>query len=298
MNPIYKNNTTYYFNHITCGYKLVLELFIEIKSNTKITNIELSFQLKSSTMKLTMVTSKLSHKTKKSKLFLTAILVLTHFSLFSSFFIQDVFADTVSNDNYSVDVNTIDTNPQPSPKSQVSSAIRVPPKDFTTGPNYTVISANDSLTVNLSQNIIDYGILSSTNPVIRTSKISLDNGLLGGEIFSYENHVLLSNTNDVIPNTSCDNGACTSDTAALWNNALTYGFGYRCESTQANACDPQFNLSDYFKPYAQGAQSPESVLVSNKNKSQASIVYKVNISGTQKTGGYYNSIIYLAVPNF
>lgn len=212
---------------------------------------------------------------------------------------KPAYADTVSNDNYSIDVNTIDTNSQPTPKSQVLGATNVDQKDFTTGPNYTVNSSNSSLTVNLSQNLIDYGILSSTNPIIRTSQISLDNGLLGGEILSYENHPLLSNTNDVIPNTSCDNGACTSDIAAQWTNTLTYGFGYQCQSNQLDICDPQFNTTNYFKPYPLSEiQSAEPILVSDKIQSHAVIVYKVNISGTQKTGGYYNSITYLAVPNF
>jgi hypothetical protein len=234
-------------------------------------------------------------KTKKSSIFLFLLSSLLTLSL-----AKPALADTVSSDNYSVDVDTIDTNPQPTPKSQVLGATNINEKDFTTGPNYTVATSNTSLSVSLSQNLIDYGILSSTNPVIRTSKISLDNGLLGGEILSYEDHPLLSNTNDIIPNTSCDNGSCSADTAALWNNTLTYGFGYRCESNQTNVCDPQFNTTDYFKPFSLLSQNqlPESIVITDKNQSQASIIYKVNISGTQKTGGYNNSITYLAIPNF
>src|SRR5258708_24987102 len=92
--------------------------------------------------------------------------------LFSSLslllFSQTALADTVSNDNYSIDVNTIDTNPQPAIKKTTNRVNdkKIPPS-FTTGNNYTVIAPAKSLSISLLQNAIDYGILSPTNPVIR-----------------------------------------------------------------------------------------------------------------------------------
>ncbi|SRR6266568_125595 len=250
----------------------------------------LSFQIKSITMKEAMITQKFT-------IFLIAIIFISHFSLFNPRFTQSANADTISNENYSVDINTIDTNPQPTPKSQVLGITNVITNYFTTGPNYTISTPNSSLSIGLSQNTIDFGILSSTNPVIRTSEISIQ---LGGEIVTYENHPLFSASRDIIQNTTCDNGACSPEIAALWNNTLTYGFGYRCDSKQIGSCDPQFLQSNYFKQYPNdsGSQSPEAVLVSKDSPTKASITYKVTISGTQKTGGYYNSITYLAIPNF
>jgi hypothetical protein len=213
---------------------------------------------------------------------------------------QDTAADTVSNGNYSIDVGSIDTNPQPTPKPQVLGTNNIKTNDFTTGTNYTVNAPSNKLSLKLSQNIIDYGILSSTNPVIRTSEIFLTENLLGGEIISYENNALRSAANSVIQNTSCDNGVCTPEIAAEWNNTLTYGFGYRCDSTQKYICDSQFSSSTYFKPFADISleHTPDTVIETGKGNSQATITYKINISGTQKTGGYYNSITYLAIPNF
>src|SRR6185312_9640643 len=99
---------------------------------------------------------------------------------------------------------------------------------------------------------------------------------------------------------SCDNGTCTPEIAASWTNALTYGFGYRCDSKETNLCDVQFSTPYYFKsfPDKSSAHAAEPIMISRKGQSQATITYKVNISGTQKTGGYYNSITYLAIPNF
>ncbi|HSX08589.1 MAG TPA: hypothetical protein VLF93_00365 [Candidatus Saccharimonadales bacterium] len=219
--------------------------------------------------------------------------------------IQIANADTETNGNYSVDVGNIDTNPQPThiPKSQPQVLGTQSPKpEFTTGPNYTVDSSNDSFSVTISQNIVDYGILSSTNPVIRTSTISFSDLGLGAEILTYEDHPLLSSKNDTIQNTSCDNGSCTSLIAAAWSNTLTYGFGYRCDDYNANLCDDQFNTSNYFKQYPEISinQQPSQLLVHYGIGSnlKATITNKVNISGTQKATGYENNITYLAIPSF
>ena len=107
---------------------------------------------------------------------------------------------------------------------------------------------------------------------------------------------------DTIQDTTCDNGSCTPDIAALWANTLTYGFGYRCDSIDTNLCDQQLSTSNYFKPYPSEAlnQSATAVLTTLTKKSQntGTVTEKVNISGTQKTVSYNNSITYLAIPNF
>jgi len=227
-------------------------------------------------------------------------IVLFSSSLLAFNLTKIVHADTVSNDNYSIDVNTIDTNPQPTPKPEVLGTNNIAPKEFTTGSNYTVTSPNSTLSLVLFQNTVDFGILSSTNPVVRTSNIHLDETNFGGEVLAYENHALTSSTNDVIQNTSCDNGNCTPEIAAIWANTLTYGFGYRCDSEQIGICDPQFSPSQYFKPFADNSADhiAETIISTSKGKSQSTITYKVNISGTQKASTYYNSITYLAIPKF
>jgi hypothetical protein len=214
-------------------------------------------------------------------------------------------ADTLSNGNYSIDVGNIDTNPQPTQiqkKQPQILGISTPQPEFTTGTNYTVNTSNDSFSINVLQNTVDYGILSSTNPVIRTSGISFSDPKFGAEILTYENHPLESAKNDNIQNTSCDNGDCSSFIAAVWTNTLTYGFGYRCDSQDPTLCDPQFANSNYFKQYPEDSlnEPAEPLMISkgNTRQNKAVVTYKVNIPGTQKVTAYYNSITYLAIPGF
>jgi len=239
-----------------------------------------------------MITKNKAEKT-ITKYFVTFFIL--HSSLFTLPHLFSAFADTVTNDNYSINVGDIDTNPQPTKRPLPTIAN----KKISSLSSFQ--SAN-SLSLRLSQDSIDFGILSSTNPVIRISTIQLSSKQIGAEILTYENHPLLSSTNDLLQNTSCDNGACTSQTAAEWNNTLTYGFGYRCDSTQENTCDPQFATTDYYKQYPNDSKNePPTVLLtnaSNNNNAKATITNKVNISGTQKATAYYNSITYLAIPKF
>ncbi len=225
--------------------------------------------------------------------------------LFICLFPTHALGDTLSNGSYSINVGNIDTNPQPTQRPKQTSQVlgtSAPQPEFTTGPNYTVNTSNDSLSINTSQNTIDYGILSSTNPVTRISNISFSNSQFGAEILTYENRPLETIKNDIIQNTSCDDGDCSSFTAAVWTNTLTYGFGYRCDSQDSTLCDPQFANADYFKQYPEDSldELAEPLLISNHSShtNKAVVTYKVNIPGTQKPGAYYNSITYLAVPGF
>jgi hypothetical protein len=254
-----------------------------------------------------MITKNVKLKTKKNNITKLGISFLPILSIFSFSFLMFHFtkssdADTLTNNNYSVDVGNIDTNPQPTNTTpQQVLGEQSPKPEFATGPDYTINTSNDNFSFNISQNIIDYGILSATNPVIRNSIISFSGPKFGAEILTYENHPLQSLKNDLIQNTTCDNGSCSPITAAAWDNTLTYGFGYRCDSQNIVACDPQFIPSDYYKqyPYDSINQLPTPVL-SNSGHTQTTgtITYKVNISGTQKANGYYNNITYLAIPSF
>ena len=230
------------------------------------------------------------------------IILFSLVSLFISFFTKQALGDTVSDGNYSIDVNTIDTNPQPTPRQNILKKVFSQESYFTTGLDYTVLISHDSFSINLSQNTIDYGILSSTNPVTRTAQITIGNPALGAEVLTSEDYPLLSAKQNLIQNTTCDNGMCTPTAAAQWTNTLTYGFGYRCDSQEINLCDSQFSADNFFKQYPNDAANQNFVPVitslSKTSSSKATITNKVNISGTQKSGAYYNSITYLAVPNF
>jgi hypothetical protein len=212
-------------------------------------------------------------------------------------------ADTTSNDNYSIDVENIDTNPQQ------PILHKHPPKkrqNDVTAKNNAVQKMDETISLTISQTTINYGILTPTNPSLRIVEISIGKTISGIQVFTYEDHPLTWTTQDTekttIPDTSCDNGSCSQSIAAPWDRTTTYGFGYRCDSSESNICDKQFNESKDYRRYLSesGQEAMVSLLITqtNEKKVKATITNKINISATQTTGNYNNTITYLAIPNF
>ncbi|MGI8419557.1 MAG: hypothetical protein ACR2LN_02835 [Candidatus Levyibacteriota bacterium] len=254
-----------------------------------------------------MLSQNLKNRKQKSTITFLLVISISSFSILHSPFLESAHADTVSNSNYSIDVDNIDTNPQPTPKKTVQQVLGTSitqslKSDFTTGPNYTVKESTDSFSLGVAQNAIDLGVLSAANPVIRNSEIFLTNADHGGEILTYQNHPLLAQDKKIIPDTSCDNGACTETTGAPWESNLTYGFGYRCDSVTSQICDQQFNKVDIFKQFPDNSKNEflQPIIMSHHSsgKTTGTVTYKVTISATQNQEGYYNSITYIAIPNF
>jgi len=163
------------------------------------------------------------------------------------------------------------------------------------------ILADFPFSVTLSSDLIDFGILSPTNPIIRTVDLTLYSlSTYGYSVVVSQNHALKSDKSN-IPDTTCDNGDCDSEFAGIWTNVLTYGFGYRCDDLIGLDCDKSFANLNFYKsfPDASAGQIPLSVAsgVGSKNKSSR-VSYKVNIAQGQTDGIYTNIIKYIAVPNF
>jgi hypothetical protein len=163
----------------------------------------------------------------------------------------------------------------------------------------------------LSNSKIDFGTLSPTNPVTRTSILSISNNSASSyQVTVSENHQLqAAKTGAIIPDTTCDNGSCSESKSGAWSNTLTYGLGYRCDSesiatTGGRTCingDSSFSNEDYFKQFADVSRSEKAqVVVSGLkgNNQKATVTYKVNIPSSQATGVYSNSITYIATPNY
>jgi len=163
------------------------------------------------------------------------------------------------------------------------------------------IVAELPFSVTLSSDFVDFGALSPTNTIIRTIDLTLHSlSTYGYSVVASENNLLKSDKLS-IPDTTCDNGGCNSENVGIWLNALTYGFGYRCDNLIGFDCDRSFVHSNLYKsfPDTGRGQIPLSVMagVGSKNKSSR-ISYKVNISASQAQGIYSNVITYIAVPNF
>ena len=174
------------------------------------------------------------------------------------------------------------------------------------------IASSLPFSASLSSDIIDFGSLIPTNPIIRTADLSVYSlSLYGYSVIASEDHPLKMNPDASgvnIPDATCDNGECSQEKAGAWINTLTYGFGYRCDNMTGFDCDSSFSNAEgtpsgpnFYKHFADtsNAQPPQSVMagIGAKNK-DVRLSYRVNISGTQAIGIYNNIITYIAIPNF
>src|SRR3989344_3952159 len=102
--------------------------------------------------------------------------------------------ETMSNDSYSVEKQEIEIQPfrQPTPKPIQK---QPEPKPTYSGKNYTVYTDSSSaLTFEISHDTINFGKLSTTNPITRLLNLSIKNqGIY--QIFEAGNHPLLADNN-------------------------------------------------------------------------------------------------------
>lgn len=139
------------------------------------------------------------------------------------------------------------------------------------------------LRLTLSADLLDFGILTATNPVKRSLTVSVDPGAaVSYSLFSYENHPP-RNEGDTIPATSCDDGTCTASAAAHWINPFTFGFGF------------SYNDISYLQ-FADFSQSqPMATILPGK------LTVKLNANRQQilpQGGRYENTITFLAIPDY
>lgn len=200
---------------------------------------------------------------------------------------------TMSNDNYVIETDSLET-------LDANSIQKNKAEPSTQKPNKNTVSAAP-FSVSLSSDIIDFGILTPTNPIIRTLDLAINNvPPYGYSIIAFENHALKS-YRTIIPDTTCDSGECGHENTGIWANPLSFGFGYRCDNTMGRDCDRSFSNSNSYKHFSDisGAQLPQSVIKgAGLGKRSVRLSYKVNISGNQEQGIYSNVITYIAIPNF
>ncbi len=218
-------------------------------------------------------------------------------------------AQTMSNDNYTIqtqDVNTVtnvsasidkpEANADPSVSEGVNFKIK---KGFQDAP------LNSPFNIDLSSDIASFGTISPTNPIIRTVDLNVGASPANGySVIIYENQplsMISASSKIIIPDTTCDNGGCSAENAAEWTNALTYGFGYRCDNLVGLDCDSSFAKANFYKhfPNIDSNDDPQPIMAGiGSDSKQVRISYNINTSGNQAQGLYTNVITYIAVPNF
>jgi hypothetical protein len=232
-------------------------------------------------------------------------------ALYLTLYVASVNAQTMSNSSYMIqmgNLNSISGEPTGSGYRLSYTSGQTGPGLYT-GTNYKVragfqyIMSIIPFRFAITNTFIDFGIVSPTSPVLRTSTLTVSNGsAFGYQVTASQNHNLRINGSGFeIPPAACgDSGpTCTTTTAGPWTSSLTYGFGYRCDNQTGTDCDSQFSDPTYYKPFV---ASPSAVTVmssTNVSKSRVSqITYKLNISGSQVAGLYTNVINYIATPTF
>ncbi len=224
-----------------------------------------------------------------------------------SIIVHKGYAAVTTNGEYEIEqieINTDEIIPTKNPPIyQMKTLDTTAPPDIPTNtPKFTITSTSDAYSITHSQTAIDFGTLSATNPVIRTSAVTLISPLQGAQVVANEDRPMTATNKQFVPDTTCDNGSCTAGLAAPWESSLTYGLGYRCESESKGVCDMGFTNATAYKQFADVSanESFHTIMMSQPSKQQTTgkITYKVNISGTQPLGGYRNTISIIAVPNF
>lgn len=246
--------------------------------------------------------------------FLLALLTFNFYLLTSS----HAYAITMSNDSYllQTDVNMGGGTAENSTTKLTSTLGQTAPGLYT-GTNYTARMGFQYLfresaspfSFAISETLIDFGILTATNPVTRTNTLSVTPGTATGyTVTGFENTELtVENGSSVIVDTTCDNGGCSEIVPDTWNSTLTYGFGYRCDGPDdgltENDCSSDFTTSTHYKQFSNVSKGETPAVImsgsTSTNSAQlATITYKVNIPGSQAAGTYRNGITYIATPAF
>src|SRR3989344_1742077 len=214
--------------------------------------------------------------------------------LFIGLFLSIANGQSMSNNDYIIKTENLDTAPNTHPvrNNEVKPSMQKPKEH---------IPSSAPFSVALSSDIVDFGALSPTNPIIRTVDLTVSNiPSYGYSVLAFENNAL-KNSKAFIPNATCDDGQCNQENGTAWTNVLTYGFGYRCDNLIGNDCDASFFKPNFYKHFSDNSASqyPQSIIsgMGSGNRS-VRLSYKVNISGTQTQGVYNNIITYIAVPNF
>lgn len=228
------------------------------------------------------------------KIFIQSFVILLCISILFVIAIKKARSDTLSNQSFILETER--ETPQ-EPKIPAS-----PPPDFKAKVSLGFQAKNDKFGFLLSPTLIDFGEISPGEPFMRaiTLTVSYEPGF-SYQVFVFEDHPLRA-LEEEIPDTTCDNGVCSESTGAIWENPLTYGFGFRCDSLVGSPCLDDFRDPSFFKQFAnqESGEAYQTVMRGSgvEVKEEARLTYKVNISGTQKSGPYKNILTHMAIPNF
>ena len=157
----------------------------------------------------------------------------------------------------------------------------------------------------LSNQVVEFGTLSSSIPSYGTTTIVVSSGGAGAyQVTAAETRPLrVDASGATIPDITGDNGTATESVADTWNQNTTYGFGYTLHGNDVPTPFPSIApIGTSYRQFAnlEANETPQIVMSSTNvgaNKT-ATLTYKVNISAIQAAGRYRNTIVYVATPGY
>ncbi len=160
-------------------------------------------------------------------------------------------------------------------------------------------------TFSISNQLIDFGVLSAGIPKTATTDLTVSAGGAGGyQVTAEENNQLMVPTTEaIIADTTGDNGDISESNAGTWAQNTTYGFGYTLYGDDVPSPFPTAApIGNQFKQFADRSkgETPQVIMSSlqvGKNRT-ATVTYKVNVSASQAAGRYHNVIMYIATPTY
>lgn len=169
---------------------------------------------------------------------------------------------------------------------------------LTPSPTPPLIQSYGQSEILVSDDFVQFGPLSPTNPVIRQLRFSISDGQFPFSLFQQMDHDLFNDPGQSIPATSCDNGSCSDKQASLWISTLTYGLGVRCENLIGTVCPDDFIEKNTFRPLGVPTSYTGSKIASgaSREKVEFSLTYKLVVPGTQAPGSYQATVSYILIP--
>ncbi len=229
------------------------------------------------------------------KVFLVILTLFTTYYLLPT--IDQALAATSTNQDYNLEIQNIDTTPEKTIPAPVPQVLGVETKPG----GIQSISQLPPISFAVTPSLIDFGALSPSNPVKRTSSIMVSGNQINYQVVAFTDHPPIEPGSSTIPDTTCDNGACSEIDEAIWSNNLTYGFGYHCRNLIGIDCD-SLDPMEYYKQFSDISkqEKPQTIMSGyiQNGETSSEITLKLNTAGNQKQGIYTNTITFLAVPNF
>lgn len=245
-----------------------------------------------------------------SKVFISTLTFLS-LSLLAGF-VSKVLADTLESNSYVIQFGNFNVTSGEKSSGNYSVTDTVgqtgagPYGEFGSGSyfvgaGFQYLYPLDEFRFSISKLQISLGQLTAQAHNTDTNSLTITAPTAGGyQIYAYAQHPLkLTNGTATIADTTCDAGDCDETAATVWQNQAVGGFGFSVDSLDAMA---DFLTPNHYRQFANNALSePMQVIMSNPGYSidrTATITYKAGLFGSEPSGNYETSIIYIAVPSY